>query len=295
MHERKRLNKRGKIAITCLLAIAVFSFIGLFSSGGTVKEKKPASAETLSLSFDSMDSFGESELNQSIEEKESQKKEKAREKAFTKQNKQDQKENAIYLTFDDGPSEDADELLDTLNEYDMKATFFMLGPNMEDNSEVVKRMKKEGFGLALHGITHEVDQIYSDSSAPVDEMKEDQEILKDITGFSSDMVRLPYGSVPYLSEDMRELLYQDDFNVWDWNVDSEDWDLTDGSYVQQTIQEIERMEDEDETPIVLLHDKKETVEHLPELLSYIKKQGYKTKVLSNDTVPLTFPCEGDCH
>lgn len=294
MPGRRRLNKKGKIAVSILLSIGVFLLLGLSGNkGNEVKFKKTVLTEKLSVSLEPMVAFADSNLNDSIVEKEKQEKEEDRQKTFDKQNKADQQENAIYLTFDDGPSEYADELLDILNDYDMNATFFMLGPNMEEHPEVVKRMKDEEFGLALHGITHEVEEVYADASAPVEEMMDDQEILEDITGFSSNMVRLPYGSVPYLTEEMRFLLDEDDFHIWDWNVDSNDWKSGE-SYVQNTIKEIERIKETDEAPVVLLHDKEETIKHLPELLSYIQKQGYKTKVLDNDMVPITFPCEGHC-
>ena len=54
-------------------------------------------------------------------------------------------------------------------------------------------------------------------------MLENQEIMKSITGISTDISRVPYGSIPYLTEEMRYLLDQNDFQVWDWNVDSRDW------------------------------------------------------------------------
>lgn len=296
MHLLRRLNKKGKIAIAILVASIILIATGLFGGEkNAAKEEDATPLDTLSVSFDPMASFADSNLNETMTEKKQKEEEKNRQDAVDEQNKKDQEENAIYLTFDDGPSEVADKLLDTLKDYDMKATFFMLGPNMEENPEVVKRMEEKGHGLALHGMTHEVQDVYSNASAPVEEMTEEQEILEDITDVSSDMVRLPYGSVPYLTEDMRYLLDQDDFRIWDWNVDSGDWDLTDGSYVQQTIEEIEQVEEEDEAPVVLLHDKEETVQHLPELLDYIQEQGYQTKVLDNDMAPMTFPCEGRCH
>jgi peptidoglycan/xylan/chitin deacetylase (PgdA/CDA1 family) len=94
---------------------------------------------------------------------------------------------------------------------------------------------------------------------------------------------------------MRYLLDQNDFQVWDWNVDSRDWELKNERYVQHTIREIEKVKQAGETPIVLLHDKQQTVKHLPKLLTYIKSQGYKTKVLTNEMTALTFPCEGRCR
>lgn len=294
MRGLRNLSKREKMIVSILLGVGGFLLLGLSGNKGNgVELNNSTLPETLAVSLEPMVSFADSNLNDSIVEKDRQEKEEDRQKAVDKQNKADQQENAIYLTFDDGPSEVADELLDILDDYDMNATFFMLGPNMEEHPEVVKRMKEEEFGLALHGITHEVEEVYADASAPVKEMTDDQEILEGITGFSSKMVRLPYGSVPYLTEEMRFLLDQDDFNIWDWNVDSNDWNSGE-TYVQNTIEEIERIEETGEAPVVLLHDKEETIKHLPELLSYIQKQGYKTKVLDNDMAPITFPCENRC-
>jgi peptidoglycan/xylan/chitin deacetylase (PgdA/CDA1 family) len=295
MRWNKRLNNKGKIAVSVLCALMIFILFGLFGSkGGAAEDVSFASLGTLSVSFQPMVSLADSNLNQSAVEKEKQEKEEARQQVFAQRNKLDKEENAIYLTFDDGPSESADALLNVLDDYNMTATFFMLGPNMKTDPQIVKRMKKEGFGLALHSMTHNVSEVYSSSSAPTEEMRGAQEILENITGDRSNIVRLPYGSVPYLTEEMRSLLNQNDFDIWDWNVDSRDWELLDERYVQHTIQEIEKVERAGETPVVLLHDKKETVAHLPKLLSYIQKRGYKTKALDEKVAPITFPCEGRC-
>jgi peptidoglycan/xylan/chitin deacetylase (PgdA/CDA1 family) len=300
VRRRRRLNTRGKIALSILLTIMIVLLSGLVGNDEkkVVKENDSIienSLEMLSFSSEPVVAFADSTLSQSIIERESKKREVARTKEVAKQNKIDQQENAIYLTFDDGPSNVSDQLMDILNIYQMKATFFMVGPEIKEYPEVVKRMHKEGFGLALHGITHDVGKIYGSQSAPAEEMIENQEILENITGVSSDIIRLPYGSIPYLTEGMRYILDQNAFNVWDWNVDSRDWELKDERYVQHTIQGIQKKVQAGETPVVLLHDKQETIKYLPELLSYIKRQGYKTKVLTNDMPPLTFQCEGRCR
>ena len=297
---RRRLNTKGKIALSILLPIMIVLLSGLVGSDEkkAVKENDSNienSLEMLSFSTEPVVAFADSTLSQSIMERESEKREVARKKAVAKQNKIDQQENVIYLTFDDGPSNFSDQLIDILDDYQMTATFFMLGPKIKEYPEVVKRMHKEGFGLGLHSITHDVGKIYSSQSAPSEEMIENREILENITGVRSDIIRLPYGSIPYLTEGMRYVLDQNAFKVWDWNVDSRDWKLKDERYVQHTIQEIQKKKQEGETPIVLLHDKQETMKYLPELLSYIKGQGYKTKVLTSDMPPLTFPCEGRCR
>ena len=59
-----------------------------------------------------------------------------------------------FLTFDDGPSSNTTQILDILNERGIKATFFVLGSNVEKNPEIVKRMYDEGHFIASHGYSH---------------------------------------------------------------------------------------------------------------------------------------------
>ena len=297
--KRKRLNTKGKIVVSVIGISMIVLLSGIL--GNNVKEaakenktKIQESLETLSFYSEPMAALADSTLSQSIIEKSLKEHELARLEAFAEQNEQDQRENVIYLTFDDGPSQVSYELLDILDDYDMKATHFMIGPNIQKYPEVVKKMNEDGHGLALHGMTHNVKKIYGSSSAPLKEMTRAMELVEDVTGVSTQVVRLPYGSFPYLTEEMRYVLNQHDFTVWDWNVDTLDWEFQNQRYVQHSIQEIQKLKQKGETPIVLLHDKPETVKHLPKLLSYIKKQGYKTKVLTNEMAPITFPCNGRC-
>ena len=293
-----RLNNKGKVLSAILVVAVVILIVELVFVNKRDKTDATlhmTSLEPLPVSFEPIEGFADSPLRQSILLKERQDKEIARKEAVAKQNEIDQREKTIYLTFDDGPSAVVDQLLNILDDYQMKATFFMLGPNMKEHTKSVIRMKNEGFGLGLHGVTHEAGKIYSSVSAPADEMIEDRKILEDVTGVHSNLIRLPYGSIPYLTEDMRFLLDKNDFQVWDWNVDSRDWELKDRRYVQHTKQAIDQYIQAGVTPVVLLHDKPHTIEYLPELLSYIKKQGYHTKVLTNEQPPVTFQCNGRCH
>lgn len=297
---RRKLNKRGKIALSILLTITIILISGMIGKDEqkTAKGKDSNtenSLEMVSFSSEPVAAFAHSPLSQSIIEKESEKRESARQVAVAKQNKLDHEENVIYLTFDDGPTNVSDQLLDILDEYGMKATFFMIGPNIKEYPKVIERMHQEDHGLALHGMTHDVKKIYSSPTAPTEEMKETQKLVENITGIRTDIIRLPYGSFPYLAEDMRYVLDQNDFIVWDWNVDSRDWEFKNERYVYHTIQEIQQKTQAGVTPVVLLHDKPETIKYLPKLLSYIKEQGYKTKVLTRELPPLTFPCEGRCR
>ncbi|PNB52498.1 polysaccharide deacetylase, partial [Pseudomonas sp. GW456-E7] len=70
------------------------------------------------------------------------------------QTKQNMGDKTVYLTFDDGPSAYTTRLLDVLKRADVKATFFMLSPRMNEFKQAVKRAEKEGHTLGLHGVTH---------------------------------------------------------------------------------------------------------------------------------------------
>lgn len=302
MREHRHLNYKGKIALSILTILVLVLFVkvvGVNKTASSASKQTSAPAELLTLSFETKKEFSDSELDKSYKKKQQEAKERAQEKKREeqkeKQRKAEQNERAIYLTFDDGPSQDTGELLDILNQYQEKATFFMLGPQIQSYPEVVKKMVDEGFGLGLHGITHDAAQIYRSAEAPVEEMRDDQQIVEDVTGVHTKLVRLPYGSIPYLTEEMRGILDKEDFQIWDWNVDSRDWEFKDERYIQHTIQEIKNVEQTGETPIVLLHDKPETIRHLPKLLTYLQKEGYQTKTMTNEMVPFTFECEGRCY
>ena len=72
-----------------------------------------------------------------------------------------EKTKKVYLTFDDGPSARTPEILDILKKYNVKATFFVLGSNVEARPELVKRAYDEGHFIAIHGYTHKYSQVYS--------------------------------------------------------------------------------------------------------------------------------------
>lgn len=69
-------------------------------------------------------------------------------------------DQTIFLTFDDGPSATSNQLLDVLKAHQVKATFFMLGPQIKEHPAAVKRLHQEGHQLGLHGITHDVKRFY---------------------------------------------------------------------------------------------------------------------------------------
>ncbi|WP_231637498.1 polysaccharide deacetylase family protein [Paenibacillus sp. FJAT-27812] len=200
----------------------------------------------------------------------------------------------IYLTFDDGPSSATPDILDTLKLFDAKATFFMLEPKMKESPDLVKRIVDEGHAVALHGVTHNKHRFYLSEQTALDEMDQAQHTLKEITGITSDLIRTPYGSIPYLTDSYRKVLDDNGYKLWDWNVDSSDWSSSNAEFIESTISQINRLEKGDVTPIVLMHDVSETASHLINLLTYLQKEGFVTKTLDSSLEPYNFNCYDRC-
>ncbi|MEH7125703.1 polysaccharide deacetylase family protein [Bacillus sp. JJ1773] len=189
-------------------------------------------------------------------------------------------QKVIYLTFDDGPSAYTLDILQTLNTFDMKATFFMLEPNMRMYPEELHAIINNGHIPALHGVSHNVAKIYRSEKTVVDEMTKAQATLMQMTGTGTSLIRTPYGSAPYMKPSYLKAVEAAGFNLWDWTVDSEDWKYRNGEYVERVIQQIENFKHKDRPMVILLHDRRTTAEHLPSLLTYLQTNGYKAEILN---------------
>ncbi len=202
--------------------------------------------------------------------------------------KQQNELKKVYLTFDDGPSAYTNDILETLSSYGMKATFFMLEPNMRTYPEEVKSIINNGHIPALHGVTHNTSKIYSSEKTVVDEMTKAQATLKNLTGEVTHLIRTPYGSAPYMKPSYKQAVETAGFQLWDWTVDSEDWKYKNGEYVSHVIYQIENYPYRDKPIIILLHDRKTTAEHLPALLEYLKSKGYEAEILNEQMTAINF-------
>lgn len=201
----------------------------------------------------------------------------------------------VYLTFDDGPTAVSNKIIDILAQYDANATFFMLEPAMKRYPEEVIRTVKEGHGVGLHGVTHQLEQFYQSEQSALREMTMAQETLQRIAGVKTNLIRTPYGSIPYLTDSYREVLKLNGFHLWDWNVDSSDWNLENAEYVQNVINQVENISQSGGSPIILMHDRSETALHLASLLDYLKENDYHTKIIDNDLESYHFACHDRCY
>jgi peptidoglycan/xylan/chitin deacetylase (PgdA/CDA1 family) len=185
----------------------------------------------------------------------------------------------VYLTFDDGPSEYMDTILDLLDEFEAVATFFLLEPHIRTYPDVVRRAFQDGHALGSHGVTHKHHIFYSSTESIISEIDQTIAALRDTTGIGGPLVRVPYGTFPNVTKNQLAILAEHGYKIWDWNVDSRDWKMQDGSFVAPTIKEIKTLREQGVAPVILLHDMKGTVAHLPDLLAYLRDNGYVFSVL----------------
>ncbi|MGO4888774.1 polysaccharide deacetylase family protein [Anaerobacillus sp. MEB173] len=204
--------------------------------------------------------------------------------------KEPQKPSKVaYLTFDDGPNQHTAKILDVLEKYDAKATFFMMKYNMEKNQAVVKRMVTDGHGLGCHGVTHDRAKFYKSPQSAVNEMTSCQKTITNVSGVTSTLIRVPYGSKPSMTTPYRDAMSKAGYTMWDWNVDSTDWKLSSAKAISNhTIAQINKIETRGETPVILMHDRALTVSALPEVIGYLQKQGYSLEPLTGDMKEYNF-------
>lgn len=192
----------------------------------------------------------------------------------------------VFLTFDDGPSQSVTpHILDTLKEYNIKATFFVLGSRVSSNTDLIKREYEEGHYIANHGYTHKYSNIYISSNTVLKEYNKTEEKIKEALGmpeYSSNLFRFPGGSVggPYdkIKRKAKQVLKEQNIAYLDWNALTYD---ADGANTKEKIMKnIKETVDGKENVVVLMHDAPDkilTYETLPDVIQYLKEKGYAFK------------------
>ena len=180
----------------------------------------------------------------------------------------------IYLTFDDGPSSNTGKILDVLKQYNVKATFFVVGKEDDNFKELYKRIVDEGHTLGMHSYTHIYSQVYASLDSFQKDFEKERELLYEVTGVEPTFYRFPGGSSNHVSRgnihDMIDYLEEQGVTYFDWNIASGD---ASGVYISadQIINNV--LGDIKDGPnVILLHDAQEkssTVEALPKLIEKI--------------------------
>lgn len=163
----------------------------------------------------------------------------------------------IYLTFDDGPSSYTKKLLDVLDKYDVKATFFVIYAN---NVSTLQRMDAAGHTVGMHGDTHTYRVIYASEEAYFNDLYTVQGKIEAAIGYKPMLLRFPGGSSNTVSRNyckgimttITKKVKELGFRYFDWNVDSGDTNSAKTS--QNVYYNVARGAVRHKNAIVLQHD-----------------------------------------
>lgn len=204
--------------------------------------------------------------------------------------------NAVYLTFDDGPSPDVTaRILDILAANHIKATFFICNYN-EATLPLLKRMVAEGHTIGIHGYSHDYSAIYASTDAFMENVYKLKDKLKQDTGYDAFCMRFPGGSSntvskeysPGIMTNLVQLLTDNDMMYVDWNVSSEDA-TSNHLPAKKIAANVCSGLKKDRSNIVLMHDtsaKQTTADALQSIINYGKSNGYGFYPVTADTVPV---------
>lgn len=175
----------------------------------------------------------------------------------------------IALTFDDGPGEYTEELINCLVENNAKATFFMLGQNVEAYPEIAKKVSDAGMELGNHSYSHP-DLVTIGAEAAAQQVSNTDAALKAATGFEATVMRPPGGS---FNDSVKAAI---DHPLIIWSIDTRDWATKSEDQTYQVV-----MDNAQDGSVVLMHDihewsVKAAIRMIPDLIA----KGFKLVTVS---------------
>ncbi len=222
-------------------------------------------------------------------------------------------DKVCYLTFDDGPSlKVTPKILETLDKYNAKATFFVVGNMNDETFSLIEDINEQGHAIGIHSYTHDYAIYKSEEDYFSDIAKLDERIFGKI-GIHTKLLRFPGGSsnishkqynegiMPYLINGVVDKGY----NYFDWNVGGRDADSTLITYVNGVRQPVPKdaivrdvfdsVKYKSGDICVLMHDagdKITTAEALPEIIEGLREMGYRFEALTPEVQKFKFKLPG---
>lgn len=190
-----------------------------------------------------------------------------------------------YLTFDDGPCENTLKILDILNSYNVKATFFV---TKNSNIAYVKKAYNAGHTVGLHTASHVYSKVYASVDAYYNDLNEISASVEQQIGIKSKIIRFPGGSSNtkgakgFMSSLIKSVTEKGYF-YFDWNVDSGDAGSAQGNSAAIATNVISASKNK-KTVCVLMHDvSTATTKALPAIIEGLSAQGFSFKPLSEES------------
>jgi peptidoglycan/xylan/chitin deacetylase (PgdA/CDA1 family) len=179
-------------------------------------------------------------------------------------------ERSVYLTFDDGPTPEVTEwVLDKLDAYQARATFFCLGNNVEAHPGLFRKIQEKGHAVGNHSYSH-IKGFRTSVHSYVEDVDKASGLIP------SKLFRPPYGRIR--PAQVRALKKK--YRIIMWSVLSVDYDP--GLQEQQVIRNV--VENVRPGSVIVFHDSLKASKNLfvalPEVLGFLRREGYQAKVIT---------------
>lgn len=202
-------------------------------------------------------------------------------------------EKVAFLTFDDGPSTtNTTRILSVLDKDNIKATFFVVGSQLDsskEEQELLKQLYKEGHGIGNHTYSHDYNYLYPsryvNTKNILKDLSKNEQTVKGILGedFKFNVVRMPGGLYSWKNnKTLRKEFADNNIKFVDWNVLNGDAEGGSKS-PSQLVQRFNQTFKDQNTVVILMHDtygKESTVEALPAIINCLKEKGYSFGILN---------------
>lgn len=199
-------------------------------------------------------------------------------------------EKIVYLTFDDGPTTPVTEaILDVLKAENVKATFFIVGKEIEGREAVLKRIYEEGHGIGLHTFSHNFKIIYQNPDSFIMEMEKTEALINKTLGteLHFPVIRFPGGSAGRLNKHFYERLCEKGYLIFDWNVDLQDG-IKGHLPPSQFVANAKKCMTKGNRRIILAHcnaNNTNTCKALSDIIAYYRSEGYTFEAITEKTTP----------
>ncbi len=179
-------------------------------------------------------------------------------------------EKEVALTFDDAPSTFTGEVLEILANYEVPATFFLVGSQVEKYPQIARQIVAAGHEIGNHSFSHCWSQ---DDTVEVlvEDIERAEKVIYQVTGQIPLYFRPPGGMV---NEVVKEACGRTGYSIVLWWVDSRDWLLTEEEILEKTKKEAK------DGAIILFHNLPVTVKVLPRVIEYLRGEGYELVTVS---------------
>ncbi len=272
---KKRVRRLKKMIVGFILAaivipvvICIILTINIFSLKEQLREAEAARDTLMEAMADGSFYFGEEEYEAEVE--------KIEPDSIDEEEIKDTHTRKVYLTFDDGPSDNTPKILEILDRYNVKATFFVTGEEAKSHPEYYQAIVDGGHTLGMHSFSHKYSEIYASEDEFGSDLLQLQEFLEETTQITPQFYRFPGGSSNTVSKlpmsVFCDYLTDNGITYFDWNVSSKDATSPMRSteeIVRNCTSDLERFDH----AVILLHDatnKSSTVDALPEVIEKIQ-------------------------